>query len=68
MSGLENAIKKGHWTGGKFMPLGYKRVEKKLVIDEEESEIVKDIFNLYLSGLGTKRIARELNKRKIPTR
>ncbi len=68
VSGLENAIKKGHWTGGKFMPLGYKRVEKKLVIDEEESEIVKDIFNLYLSGLGTKRIARELNKRKIPTR
>jgi len=68
LSGLTNSVKKGNWTGGKYLPYGYKRVDKKLVIDEEEALIVKKIFDLHNSGNGTSRIARILNQQNIPTR
>ena len=63
-----NSTELGHWTGGVLLPYGYKKNGKILVIDEEESEIVKEIFNLYIEGNGTTLIADELNKRRIPTR
>ncbi len=56
------------WVGGSILPYGYKRVEKQLVIDEAEGEVVKRIFGLYLDGLGTLQIANKLNEDKIPTR
>jgi DNA invertase Pin-like site-specific DNA recombinase len=68
VSGLNKAVSDGNWLGGKFLPYGYRREDKKLVIEEEESDVVKLIFELYLSGNGTKRIANELNRQKIPTR
>ncbi len=68
VSGLRNTVVKGNWVGGVFLPYGYKREDKKLVIDEEESEIVKTIFNLYLEGKGTTLICNELNKQKVKTR
>ena len=68
ISGLENSVRKGNWTGGKYLPYGYKRVNKKLVIEEEESKIIKKIFSLCLSGYGTTRISNVLNQLKIPTR
>jgi DNA invertase Pin-like site-specific DNA recombinase len=67
-SGMINSVLGGNWLGGKFLPYGYKREEKKLVIDLEESLIIQEIFQLYLSGKVTQRIANELNKRKVPTR
>lgn len=39
--------KKGIWTGGNS-PLGYDNVEKKLVVNEAEAEIVCAIYALYL--------------------
>ncbi|MCE2972510.1 MAG: recombinase family protein [Sediminibacterium sp.] len=68
VSGLKKSVNDGNWLGGKYLPYGYKRDKKKLVIDEEESDVVKLIFQLYLDGNGTKKISNELNKRKIPTR
>ena len=68
ISGLENSVRKGNWTGGVFLPYGYIRVNKKLVIDEEESKVIEKIFSLCLSGYGTTRIANVLNQLKIPTR
>lgn len=38
----------------------------KLVVDPGASEIVKDIFDLYLTGLGFKGIAKYLNSKNIP--
>ncbi|MVN92029.1 recombinase family protein [Mucilaginibacter aquatilis] len=47
---------------------GYKSGNnKELVIDSEESKIVKQIFDMYLNGLGTGKIADILNSMKIPT-
>jgi site-specific DNA recombinase len=68
VSGLENSVRKGNWTGGVFLPYGYKRVNKKLVIDEEEAKVIEKIFSLCLSGYGTTRISNVLNQLKIPTR
>jgi site-specific DNA recombinase len=68
ISGLIKNINDGNWTGGKFLPYGYKRVNKRLEIELEESKIIKKIFELYLSGNGTKRIANYLNDKEIPTR
>lgn len=40
---------KGQWVAGK-PPKGYKLVDKKLVVDEEEAWLIKDIFKRYLNG------------------
>lgn len=48
--------------------LGYDKDEYgDLVINREEAEVVKRIFNEYLSGKGVFTIAKELNEDKIPT-
>jgi DNA invertase Pin-like site-specific DNA recombinase len=53
---------------GIIKPFGYKKVEKKLVVDEDEAKVVKLIFEKYIDGLGTLQIANHLNNLKIPTK
>jgi site-specific DNA recombinase len=47
---------------------GYKSDNGYLAIDEVESKVIKDIFNLSLSGVGSDSIAYKLNNKKTPTR
>ena len=52
------------------VPYGYKKDEndkRKWLVDETSSEIVKEIFNLFIQGHGTFEIARILRERKILT-
>lgn len=66
---LERNIKDGKVMGGPFKPFGYKKgPENKLVICEEESEIVKKIFQLCIEGLSTRKISVWLNEQGIPTK
>lgn len=67
-SGLNTSVKRGNWTGGKYLPYGYKRIDKKLVIEEDEAKVVRRIFKLHRMGNGTTRIAGILNQEKVPTR
>lgn len=53
---MKELAENGLWTGGPA-PLGYKLVDKKLLIDEEKAKIVKDIFNLFLEGYSRAKIA-----------
>lgn len=46
--GVKGAIEDGHFSGPP--PLGYKRENKMWVINEEETGLVKEIFDLCLSG------------------
>ncbi|CAC9931992.1 resolvase protein [Aedoeadaptatus coxii] len=46
-------------------PYGYENIDGKIVVNEEEGQIIKEIFKQYLSGKGTHKIAEDLNKRKI---
>ena len=48
-------------------PLGYKRENKKMVIDETTKDLVIRIFNMYLAGKSYQTIANILNAEKIPT-
>ena len=48
-------------------PLGYKRENKKMIIDETTKDLVIRIFNMYLQGKSYQTIANILNAEKIPT-
>ncbi|MDD5865381.1 MAG: recombinase family protein [bacterium] len=53
-----------------FAPFGFeisKKNNNKLIIDPIASEIVKEIFNLYLNGFGFTKIAKYLNDKNIPS-
>ena len=68
-SGLLKSARSGIAGGGKFYPYGYKKDEKSfLVIDEDESIIIKRIFELYKEGYGIKVISNILNGDSVPTR
>jgi DNA invertase Pin-like site-specific DNA recombinase len=50
-------------------PFGYHRDDNSMyAIDDEYSQIVKDIYALSLDGVGTNKIAEVLNDKKIPTK
>jgi site-specific DNA recombinase len=68
-SGILSSIKAGKAVGGNFIPYGFRKGEDKmLLIDEEEAEIVRLIFDLYKAGNGTKVIAGILNNRGVLTK
>ena len=69
ITALEKSMKNGNNAGGGQLVLyGYDRVNKKLVINTEEAEIVKKIYQYYLAGDGTPVIASKLNEEGIPTK
>ena len=61
--GLKGAAKNGHFCGK--APIGYRKINKKLVIDDLESEVVKEIFDDYVNGLSVCTITKKLNNKKI---
>lgn len=69
--GRLQATKDGYFTGA-ILPYGYRkeRVDggNVLVQDETEAPIVRMIFSLFLSGIGTWKIAKQLNADGIKTR
>lgn len=68
-SGLLRAAKKGHAGGGLCHPYGYTKDENKmLVIDENEAAIVREIYQMYIDGLGSKAISSILQERNVPTK
>jgi site-specific DNA recombinase len=65
--GMEQKAREGEWNGGSS-PLGYNLIDKKLVINEAEANIVITIFNEYLKGKGYKAIASLLNEKGYKTK
>ena len=61
--GMAGAIKKGHIPA--VCPIGYKRVDKKLVPDPLTKDIVIRIFNLYFEGNSYSTIANIFNEEKV---
>lgn len=49
-AGMQKRAEKGLWNGGSI--LGYDSENKRLIINEKESEIVKEIFELRARGKG----------------
>lgn len=67
-SGVRNAAKAGGTAGYRLLPYGFYGDGGKLKIHLEESVVIKKIFNLYLNGNGTNKIANYLNDQGIETR
>ena len=61
--GMAGAIKQGHIPA--VCPIGFKRVDKKLVPDSLTKDIVIRIFNLYFEGNSYSTIANIYNKEKV---
>ncbi|MCD4657557.1 MAG: recombinase family protein [Planctomycetes bacterium] len=65
------SLEKGKAPAGRA-PFGYKRVKTKgesttkLIVDEKESEVIKKIFNDYLTHKSMAKVAESLSKAKIP--
>lgn len=66
---LNSQKRNGKFMGG-VAPYGYKRNlpfdKHELIIDEEQAEIVKKIYNMFLSGMGVKKIANVLTDNNVP--
>ncbi len=66
---LERNVKDGKVMGGPFKPFGYQKgPDNKLIVFEEESVIVKKIFQLCIEGNSTRKIAEILNEEGVPTK
>ena len=65
--GLREVALRGLHTGGSS-PLGYDVVNRKLVVNEAEAEIVRTIFKMYATGKSYNDIAKELNAKGYTTR
>jgi site-specific DNA recombinase len=59
--------RKGLWVGGRPI-LGYDVAEKKLVVNETEAVLVREIFARYLEEKSLLAIAGDLNRRELRTK
>ena len=64
--GLKGAAKNGHFCGK--APIGYKKINKELVIENLESEVIKEIFDDYVNGLSVCAITKKLNNKNALNR
>lgn len=61
MSGRIQKVMSGGWPGGSA-PYGYRNINKQLIVEPEEAEIVKKIFELYqLEDMKATTVVRYLN-------
>src|SRR6195952_1904956 len=59
--------RKGLWVGGN-LPLGYEMKDGKIIIVEEEAELVRSIFRRYLELGSVNELLRDLRERNIRTK
>jgi len=66
--GMTQKAKKGIGYLGFGEPYGYEYLDKKLLIKEDESAVVREIFTTYLVGASIRDIVDGLNYRNIPAK
>jgi len=59
---LLQRAEKGMWNGG-IVPYGYENVDKKLVINEKDSEGIRDIFNIFIETKSLAETRRRINQK-----
>ena len=65
--GMNESRKKGLFTGG-YLLYGYKVENKKIVVDEEQADIIRYIFEAFANGVYVKDIIAKLTERGILNR
>jgi len=66
--GMEQKARTNGGVLGFNIPYGYDYIDGKLVINEDEARIVKEIYSWYSDGKSMGEIAKMLNNSKIPTK
>ena len=69
--GLEKKVKEGYCLSSRCSSYGYTRKngEKIQEIDEQEAQVVRDIFDMYVNqGMSLTKIAKRLNILNVPTK
>lgn len=62
MEGRKQKARQGEWNGG-FAPFGYQLIDKRLIVDEKEAEIVRLIFDKFTTTtMGINAVASYLNQ------
>ena len=64
--GMHESALKCNSTGG-AIPLGYKIVNKKMVVDEPNAEIVREAFSMYADGCSITEIVEKFNQKGYRT-
>jgi len=67
----DGMAQKARTNGGSLgfnIPYGYNYIDKKLIINKKEAEVVKKIFRLYENEYSMNKIADFLNEKNIPTK
>ncbi len=64
LRGLNESYLKGNYTGG-YLLFGYDVVNKKCVINEQEAEIVREVYIRYANGWTVRSITADLRMRGI---
>src|SRR5262249_31749170 len=59
--------RRGQWTGGPA-PLGYRLVNKRLVVDDDAAALVREIFALYREQRSSRAVTALLNARGMSGR
>lgn len=57
--------RQGRWSGGRAA-FGYDYVDGQLVVNEVQAQVVREIFNRYISGHGMKKLLQWLNHPEHP--
>ena len=65
--GMNESRKKGQFTGG-YLLYGYKVENKKIIVDEEQADIIRYIFEAFANGVYVKDIIANLTERGILNR
>lgn len=64
---IKASKRKGMWMGGP-VPLGYKVVDRKLIVDPEEAQTVKWIFDSFLETKSTTHLVRTLAHKGVKSK
>lgn len=65
---IENRQKEGRWICA--VPYGYTMTDSKAMkfeVNEKQAEVIRMIYDMYLSGMGYKAISNKLTEMNIPT-
>jgi site-specific DNA recombinase len=66
--GMDQKARENGGVLGFNIPYGYDYINGNLIVNREESKVVKDIYSWYLEGKSLGKIVKILNNCKIPTK
>ncbi len=68
LMGRRAHLERGEVPGGNQVKYGYKKVERRLEVEEKEAAVIRQIYEWYISGENNMQIRRRLNARGTPAR